>query len=37
MLPHHITRSVAGEVTEELTFSSFALDPSFKAGTFDQR
>lgn len=37
LLPHHITRSVAGEVTEELTFTSFALNPSFKPGTFELR
>jgi hypothetical protein len=37
MLPHHVSRSVAGEVTEEWTFSSFALNPSFKDGTFDAR
>jgi len=37
LLPHRITRSVAGEVTEELTFRSFALHPSFKGGTFEAR
>ena len=37
LLPHHITRSVAGEVTEDLTFTSFALNPSFRAGTFEPR
>lgn len=35
LLPHHITRAVAGEVTEELTFTAFALNPSFKPGTFE--
>ena len=37
MLPHHITRSVAGEVTEEWTIKSFATNPAFKPGTFDPR
>lgn len=37
MLPHHITRSVAGEVNEEWTLSSFAVNPKFKSGTFDVR
>jgi hypothetical protein len=37
MLPHHITRSVAGEVTEEWTFKSYTVNPSFKPGTFDAR
>jgi hypothetical protein len=37
MLPHHITRSVAGEVNEEWTFKSYVVNPPFKAGTFDPR
>jgi hypothetical protein len=37
MLPHHITRSVAGEVTEEWTFKSYTVNPAFKPGTFDAR
>lgn len=37
LLPHHLTRSVAGEVTEELTFESVTVNPSFKTGTFDAR
>jgi len=37
LLPHHITRSVAGEVNEEWTFGAFVLNPTFKAGTFDVR
>lgn len=35
MLPHHVSRSVAGEVTEEWTIASFALNPRFKPGTFE--
>jgi len=37
MLPHHITRSVAGEVNEEWTLTSYTVNPAFKAGTFDPR
>jgi hypothetical protein len=37
MLPHHITRSVAGDVNEEWTLTSFAVNPGFKSGTFDPR
>lgn len=37
LLPHHLTRSVAGEVTEELTFKTLTVNPSFKPGTFDAR
>lgn len=35
LFPHHITRSVAGEVSEEWTFSSIQVNPTFKPGTFD--
>lgn len=37
MLPHHITRSVAGEVNEEWTLTSYTVNPAFKAGTFEPR
>lgn len=37
LLPHHITRSVAGEVSEEWTFTSFTVNPAIKPGTFDAR
>jgi hypothetical protein len=37
MLPHHITRSVAGEVTEEWTFKTVTVNPTFKPGTFETR
>lgn len=37
MLPHHITRSVGGEVSEEWTLSAFQLNPTFKPGTFDAK
>ncbi len=37
MLPHHITRSIAGEVSEEWTLTSYTVNPSFKPGTFDPR
>ena len=36
-LPHHIARSVDGKPTEELTFKTIKVNPSFKAGTFDAR
>ena len=35
MLPHHVSRSVAGEVTEEWTITSFAVNPRFKPGIFE--
>lgn len=34
-LPHHVTRSVEGEVNEEWTFTAFTVNPTFKPGTFD--
>jgi hypothetical protein len=37
LLPHHITRSVGGEVTEELTFTSYQVNPAFKPGTFEAK
>ncbi|MGC4084255.1 MAG: hypothetical protein QM736_19635 [Vicinamibacterales bacterium] len=35
LLPHHITRSVGGDVTEEWTFTAMQINPTFKSGTFD--
>jgi hypothetical protein len=37
MLPHHVTRSVGGEVNEEWTLRSFAVNPTFKPGTFEAK
>jgi hypothetical protein len=37
MLPHHVTRSVAGDVNEEWTFKSYTINPAFRPGTFDPR
>lgn len=37
LLPHHITRSIGGEVAEEWTFNTFAVNPTFKPGTFDAK
>lgn len=37
LLPHHITRAVAGETNEEWTFTSMAVNPTFKADTFEAR
>jgi hypothetical protein len=34
LLPHHMSRSVGGEVTEEWTFKTVRLNPTFKADTF---
>ncbi len=37
LFPHHVTRSVAGETTEEWAFTSFDVNPTFKPGTFEVR
>jgi len=37
MLPHHITRSVDGQPTEEWTFKTIKVNPTFKAETFSKR
>lgn len=37
LLPHHVTRSVGGAVSEEWRFSEFRVNPTFKPGTFDRR
>jgi hypothetical protein len=34
MLPHHITRSIGGEVNEELTFKTVKVNPAFKPDSF---
>ncbi len=34
MLPHHLSRSIDGKPTEEMTFKSITLNPAFKADTF---
>ncbi len=34
MLPHHMSRSVGGEVTEEWTFRTVRLNPAFRADAF---
>ena len=33
-LPHHITRSIDGKPTEELTFKTITVNPAFKPDTF---
>jgi hypothetical protein len=34
MLPHHLSRSVDGKTTEELTFKTIKVNPAFKADAF---
>jgi hypothetical protein len=34
MLPHHITRAVGGQPSEEWTFKTIKVNPTFKAETF---
>jgi hypothetical protein len=34
MLPHHITRAVGGQPSEEWTFKTVKVNPTFKADTF---
>lgn len=36
-LPHHITRSVDGRPTEEVTFKTIAINPAFKPDAFSGR
>jgi hypothetical protein len=33
-LPHHLTRSIDGKASEELTFTTIKINPAFKPGTF---
>jgi hypothetical protein len=35
LLPHHITRSVDGQPSEEWTCKSIAINPAFKADAFE--
>ena len=37
LLPHHITRSVDGQPSEEITFKTIKVNPAFKAETFSAR
>src|SRR6185369_3185761 len=37
MLPHHVTRSVDGQPTEEWTFKTIKVNPAFKPETFSKR
>jgi hypothetical protein len=37
MIPHHISRAVGGQTTEEWTFTSVMVNPIFKADTFAKR
>jgi hypothetical protein len=37
LLPHHFSRSIDGTPSEEMTFTSIKLNPSFKSDTFSQK
>src|SRR5262249_36065639 len=37
LLPHHITRSVDGKPSEEVTFKTIKVNPAFKAETFSAK
>ena len=37
LLPHHISRSIDGKPTEEMTFKTIKINPAFKAETFTAR
>jgi len=37
LLPHHITRTVDGKPSEELTFKTIKVNPAFKPDTFSPR
>lgn len=37
MLPHHVSRSVDGKPTEEMTFKAIKVNPTFKPGTFEAK
>jgi len=37
LLPHHLSRSVDGKPTEEMTFKTIKVNPAFKAGTFETK
>jgi hypothetical protein len=37
MLPHHLSRSVDGKPTEDMTFKTIRVNPTFKPGTFEAK
>lgn len=37
MLPHHLSRSIDGKPSEEMTFKTIKVNPAFKADTFSVR
>jgi hypothetical protein len=37
LLPHHITRTVDGKPSEELTFKTIKVNPAFKPDTFSPK
>ena len=37
MLPHHLSRSVDGKPTEDMTFKAIKVNPTFKPGTFESK
>jgi hypothetical protein len=37
LLPHHLSRSIDGKPTEEMTFKTIKINPAFKPDTFTAR
>jgi hypothetical protein len=37
LLPHHLSRSIDGKPTDEMTFKTIKINPAFKADTFTAR
>ncbi len=37
LLPHHLSRSIDGKPTEEMTFKTIKINPVFKPDTFTAR
>jgi hypothetical protein len=37
LLPHHLSRSIDGKPTEEMTFKTIKINPTFKADTFSAK
>ncbi|HYS27568.1 MAG TPA: hypothetical protein VEP46_18290 [Vicinamibacterales bacterium] len=37
LLPHHLSRSIDGKLTEEMTFKTIRINPAFKPDTFSAR
>ena len=37
LLPHHLSRSIDGKPTEEMTFKTIRINPAFKPDTFSAR